>query len=66
MQRAGTPQYQEHDRRYRQRWLLSNPSLNQVNHVAVPENVERREESAPCKLCGLARGCKHRPWMLRA
>jgi hypothetical protein len=54
-----------HDVRYRKRWHTGNPSNNLVSHVlTVPEDVERRESHEPCFMCGVRRGCRHRPWML--
>ena len=63
MAAAGKSTYQEHDRRYQQRWFR-NPSHNNVVHTIVPEDVERRTEHTPCFLCGASGACKHRKWML--
>lgn len=55
---------QPHDRRYRERHFV-NPSHNLVSHVMeVPADIRRVETSEPCTFCGVARGCRHRPWML--
>jgi hypothetical protein len=41
------------------------PGARIASHVMrVPDDVERREESAPCFACGTARGpCRHRGWI---
>jgi hypothetical protein len=64
MQRAGTEQQRRKHRSTYAR-LYQHDGGTKVRNLEVV-STERREESAPCKLCGLARGCKHRPWMLRA
>lgn len=54
-------------KRYRRHnYLNPSPWNNTVVNITVPPNVERREESAPCTFCGVARGCRHRPWLLEA
>jgi hypothetical protein len=54
--------------RTRERWWTGNPSGLQVanGRVDVPDDVERREESAPCFACGARGGCRHRPWLVQA
>jgi hypothetical protein len=57
---------QANAQRYRERWLKHpNPQASRVVglRIEVPEDVERRAESAPCFACGVRGGCKHRPWL---
>jgi hypothetical protein len=32
--------------------------------IAIPDDIERREESSPCFCCESRGPCRHRPWML--
>jgi hypothetical protein len=60
--RAGTSSYQAHDRRFRERWR-SHPSMNNVVHLEIPDDVVVLDrEPSPCFNCGARDGCRHRPW----
>jgi hypothetical protein len=51
--------------RYKKRWHSSVGKVHPIVHVAVPDDVQRFEGvPEPCFLCGAARGCRHKPWML--
>ena len=63
--------YNESDRRaakrYRERhYRHPQPFAQTVVNIIVPEDVERREEHAPCFKCGVRAdiACRHRPWMI--
>lgn len=50
----------EKRRHYDRYFRRSSAEPNVVSNVTVPDNVERREYSAPCFLCGTRDGCRHR------
>lgn len=58
-----TPQQRRKGRREYAR-LYQHDGGTKVVAVSIPENVERRESHEPCFACGVADGCRHRPWML--
>ena len=64
MRAAGTEQQRRKHRSTYAR-LYQHDGGTKVRLVTVPENVERREVHEPCFACGVAGGCRHRPWMLR-
>lgn len=42
---------------------FGNRELREIRNVAVPPDVRRLEEHAPCFLCGERGACRHRPWL---
>lgn len=47
-------------RYYDNHYRVVGPRRGALGHVQIPADIEIREHSGPCFLCGTRDGCKHR------